>query len=115
MASAIKSLMAVLREKVLPRQESSHSSCSGARRSGIGWANGIGGAKCLTSVADPSTVSRSNQRTPMETTRQHEELLEMLERIADALESISSKQGLISNSLLQLSDIHGSNTPGPYL
>jgi len=53
--------------------------------------------------------------TPMETTRQHEELLEMLERIADALESISSKQGLIANSLLQLSDIHGSNTPGPYL
>jgi hypothetical protein len=51
----------------------------------------------------------------METTRQHEELLEMLERIADALESISSKQGLIANSLLQLSDIHGSNTPGPYL
>jgi hypothetical protein len=51
----------------------------------------------------------------METTRQHEELLEMLERIADALESISAKQGVIANSLLQLSDIHGSNTAGPYL
>ncbi len=107
--------MAVLREKVLPRQESSHSSCSGARRSGIGWASGIGGAGCLTSVAGSSTVSRSNQRTPMEATRQDEELLEMLERIADALESISAKQGVIANSLLQLSDIHGSNTPGPYL
>jgi hypothetical protein len=50
----------------------------------------------------------------METTRQHEELLEMLDRIADALESISDKQGTIANSLLQLCDLHGSNTPGPY-
>jgi septation ring formation regulator EzrA len=50
----------------------------------------------------------------METTRQHEELLEMLDRIADALESISDKQGTIANSLLQLRDLHGSNTPGPY-
>jgi hypothetical protein len=50
----------------------------------------------------------------METTRQHEELLETLERIADALESISGKQGVIANSLLQLSDNHGSDTPGPY-
>jgi septation ring formation regulator EzrA len=50
----------------------------------------------------------------METTRQHEELLEMLDRIADALESISDKQGAIANSLLQLRDLHGSNTPGPY-
>jgi hypothetical protein len=44
----------------------------------------------------------------------HEELIELLERIADALESISGKQGIIANSLLQLSDHHGSNTPGPY-
>jgi hypothetical protein len=37
-----------------------------------------------------------------------------LERIAYALESISGKQSGIANSLLQLSDIHGSGTPGPY-
>ncbi len=37
-----------------------------------------------------------------------------LERIAYALESISDKQSGIANSLLQLADIHGSGTPGPY-
>lgn len=58
--------MAVLREKVLPRQESSHSSCSGARRSGMGLANGIGGAGCLTSVADSSTVSRQCKAAMLE-------------------------------------------------
>ena len=50
----------------------------------------------------------------METTRQHEELIEVLERIADALESISGKHGVIANSLLQISDHHGSKVPGPY-
>lgn len=50
----------------------------------------------------------------METPRQREETLEMLERIADALESISDKQGAIANALLQLADNHGSNVPGPY-
>ena len=44
----------------------------------------------------------------------HEELLEMLDRIADALESISNKQGVIANSLLQIADNHGSSTIGPY-
>jgi len=34
--------MAALREMVLPRQESSHCNWSGARRSGIGRAKGIG-------------------------------------------------------------------------
>ena len=50
----------------------------------------------------------------MEVDKRHEELLEILERIADALESINGKHGVIANSLLQLSDNHGSNTPGPY-
>jgi len=54
----MRSLMAVLREKVLPRQESSHSSCSGARRSGMGWANGIGRAGCPATVADTATAAR---------------------------------------------------------
>jgi hypothetical protein len=50
----------------------------------------------------------------MDSTRGHEELMEVLERIVEALESISDKQGVIANSLLQLSDRHGSTTPGPY-
>jgi hypothetical protein len=50
----------------------------------------------------------------MKTTPQHEETLELLERIADALESISDKQGVIANALLQLADNHGSKVPGPY-
>jgi hypothetical protein len=45
---------------------------------------------------------------------QHEALLDALERIAEALEAISDKQGVIANSLLQLSDEHGSDVPGPY-
>jgi hypothetical protein len=58
----------------------------------------------------------SRHCTPVMSVNQerHEELIELLERIADALESISGKQGIIANSLLQLSDHHGSNTPGPY-
>jgi hypothetical protein len=45
---------------------------------------------------------------------QHEALLDALQRIAEALEAISDKQGVIANSLLQLSDEHGSDVPGPY-
>jgi hypothetical protein len=48
------------------------------------------------------------------TPEQNQELIDILERIAYALESISGKQSGIANSLLQLSDIHGSGTPGPY-
>jgi hypothetical protein len=48
------------------------------------------------------------------TPEQNQELIDTLERIAYALESISEKQSGIANSLLQLSDIHGSGTPGPY-
>jgi len=50
----------------------------------------------------------------METTRHHEELIETLERIAQALECIQDRQGVIANALLQLSDHHGSKVPGPY-
>jgi hypothetical protein len=50
----------------------------------------------------------------MDPAQGHEELIEALERIVEALESISDKQGVIANSLLQLSDRHGSTTPGPY-
>lgn len=45
---------------------------------------------------------------------QHEELVEVLERIAETLEAISDRQGVIANSLLQLSDNHGSDIHGPY-
>jgi hypothetical protein len=43
-----------------------------------------------------------------------QEILEALLRIAEALEGISEKQGVAANSLLQLSDNHGSDIPGPY-
>jgi hypothetical protein len=46
---------------------------------------------------------------------QHEELIEVLERIAEALESIQSRQSVIANSLIQLSDNHGSDIHGPFL
>jgi hypothetical protein len=49
----------------------------------------------------------------METNLQ-QEILEALLRIAEALESISTKQGVAANSLLQLSDNHGSDTFGPF-
>ena len=52
---------------------------------------------------------------PTMTPEQDQELIDVLERIADALESISDKQGVVANSLLQLSDKHGSSVPGPYL
>ena len=48
------------------------------------------------------------------TPEQDQELIDIFERIADALESISDKQVAIANSLLQLSDKHGSSVPGPY-
>lgn len=44
-----------------------------------------------------------------------QETLEALLRIAEALEALTERQGIIANSLLQLSDLHGSSTPGPYL
>ena len=43
-----------------------------------------------------------------------QETLEALLRIAEALEEISNKQGIIANSLIQLSDNHGSDIPGPF-
>jgi len=46
---------------------------------------------------------------------QHEDLVEVLERIAESLEAIADRQGVIANSLIQLSDRHGSGTPGPFV
>jgi hypothetical protein len=43
-----------------------------------------------------------------------QETLEVLLRIAEALEVLAERQGIIANSLIQLSDLHGSGTPGPY-
>jgi hypothetical protein len=43
-----------------------------------------------------------------------QETLEVLLRIAEALEALTERQGIIANSLLRLSDLHGSSTPGPY-
>ena len=50
----------------------------------------------------------------MEPAQHQEELIETLERIAEALESISDRQCVIANALLQLADNHGSNVQGPY-
>ena len=46
--------------------------------------------------------------------QQLERIVDALERIADELERLNDRQGVAANSLLQLSDRHGSSTPGPY-
>jgi hypothetical protein len=47
--------------------------------------------------------------------QQCDDLLEVLERIAESLDAIANRQGVAANALLQLSDLHGSKTPGPFL
>jgi hypothetical protein len=44
----------------------------------------------------------------------NEDLVEVLERIAESLETIAAAEGAIANSALQLSDRHGSDVPGPF-
>lgn len=39
---------------------------------------------------------------------------EVLERIAEALESINERQSVIANSLIQISDLYGSKVTGPF-
>ena len=51
---------------------------------------------------------------PMLPPDQGQQLIEALESIANSLEHLTNIQGVIANSLLQLSDCHGSNTPGPF-
>ena len=54
-------------------------------------------------------------RDPTVNSDLQQETLEALLRIAEALEALTQRQGIIANSLLQLSDLHGSDIPGPYL
>jgi hypothetical protein len=48
------------------------------------------------------------------TSDQGQELIDALVRIAELLESLSDKQSVMANALIQLSDRHGSTTPGPF-
>ena len=60
----------------------------------------------------PAPMPEQNTTTP--SSFHSEELIQVLERIADSLESLNDKHGGIANSLMQLSDVHGSKTPGPF-
>jgi len=45
---------------------------------------------------------------------QGEKIASSLEEIAECLESTNERLGVIANALLQISDKHGSTTPGPF-
>ena len=60
----------------------------------------------------PAPIPEQNSPTPL--SFPSEELIQVLERIADSLEALNDKHGAIANSLMQLSDVHGSKTPGPF-
>lgn len=51
----------------------------------------------------------------IENLRALEMIASQLERIGDQLEHLNERQGAAANALLQLSDNHGSSTPGPFV
>jgi hypothetical protein len=48
------------------------------------------------------------------TCESNERIASSLEEIAECLESTNERLGVIANALLQISDKHGSTTPGPF-
>ena len=101
--------MTALRDRPAERRESSQRTCSGVNKTEMGCTFSTEGLRSLAVLAK---VARP--RHPTMNPDLQQETLEALLRIAEALEALTERQGTIANSLLQLSDLHGSSTFGPY-